>query len=560
MSAFLSLLIINLNLNFGISALKYRYTREGKPKWEPVLIAAGILVGAVPLAALYILMTFGVFVAGKALNQPEMVITVSFVAAQVIIMIFGIFYTLGSFYFSRDLNILIPLPLRPYEVLGSKLLVIMLNEYLTVLPLLLPPLIVYGTGTGQGVFYWLKGIAIIAAVPAIPLTAGALFIVLLMRMVNLRRRKDLLVVLGGFLGIFLAFGINLVLSRLPRGGEQELLNSLFASNGGIVDQIGKRFPPAIWATRGLSQPGLGGTGYFLLFICVSLLLFLALLWLGNRIFYKSVLSGQEVARRARVATGEQLDRRYAKAVSPVIAVCLREWKILLRTPVYALNGLVGSITGPLLIVFMLFLQRSNEEGRQLFEKLSAPEAAFPVALAGLGLMLFTGGVNIVSATSISREGSAFWISKMLPMSPREQVTGKFLNGFAVSALGVLATAVILAAFIGVSLPRVLTVTLIALLAAVVFNSAGLMLDLLHPKLKWNSEQEAMKQNINGMFILLITMLFTGLLAVPAAILLIAGAAEWIVFAALILLAAAAASAGWLGMLSLADNRYGKLEA
>ena len=45
MKQFINLLKISLNVNFGISALRYRFTKERKRLWEPVLIFLSIIVG-----------------------------------------------------------------------------------------------------------------------------------------------------------------------------------------------------------------------------------------------------------------------------------------------------------------------------------------------------------------------------------------------------------------------------------------------------------------------------------------------------------------------------------
>lgn len=560
MNEFIALLKINLNLNFSISALKYRYTKEGKSKWEPILIGIGILAGAGPLIALYTLLCFGILTGGKMLGQPEMLLTVTFVFTQLIILFLGIFYVMGAFYFSNDLNILLPLPLKPYQVLGSKFAVVLVNEYITALPLLLPPIIVYGAGTGQNIFYWIKGLFLLITAPAIPLLAGSLFVILLMRLVNIRKRKDLLAIIGGFIGILVALSTNFLFSRIPEGNETEYFNNLLTSNAGFVDMIGKRFPPSLWATYGLSKPGTEGLLYFLLFIGVSVVLLAALMIIGNRFFYKSLLSGQEISRKRKSISAAEMNKRYSKASSPVLAVYAREWKILLREPVYVLNGLAGSIIGPFLIVFMFVMQKSSEEGRKLYEFLSQPGAQLPVTLAGLGLMLFTSGMNIVASTSVSREGRTFWIARLIPVPARDQVLGKFLNAYAVSALGIIVTAVVLAAFIGMALHRILIITIIALIASVFQNAASLILDIIHPKMNWKSPQEAMKQNMNGLFGMLVTMVYGGILAIPAVIMTAAGLPEWAVYLVLAFLSAGSSLPALYGMLSLAERQYAKLEA
>ena len=111
------------------------------------------------------LLSSGVFMAGQSLGHPEIVITLSFVASQLIILIFGIFYIISVFYFSNDMSILIPLPIKPGEVLGVKFITILLSEYLIALPMLLPAFIIYGAGSWQGILYWLKGSILILMAP-----------------------------------------------------------------------------------------------------------------------------------------------------------------------------------------------------------------------------------------------------------------------------------------------------------------------------------------------------------------------------------------------------------
>src|SRR5690606_15496036 len=144
-------------VNFGISALKYRFTKEKKKLWEPILVLLSLLIGLGTMTGLYTLFLMGVFMAGKSLGQPEIVLTIAFVASQLIILIFGIFYIISSFYFSKDMNILIPLPIKPSQLIASKFVTILVNEYLVALPLLLPAIIIYGTSIKVNIVYWFKG-------------------------------------------------------------------------------------------------------------------------------------------------------------------------------------------------------------------------------------------------------------------------------------------------------------------------------------------------------------------------------------------------------------------
>ena len=399
----------------------------------------------------------------------------------------------------------------------------------------------------------------ILAAPVIPLTLGAVFIMLLMRVVNLKRNKDLLAIIGGFVGVLLALGTNFFLQRIPKTGGEEYIKNLLESQSGLIQEIGRRFPPSIWATLGLSDSGLIGFGYFLLFIVASLLLFAALLWLGNLVFYKALLAGQEVSRKRKVPTNMERDRLYEKVSSPLIAIVKREWKLLLRTPVYIINGLTGALIGPFMLLVIVFTQGSTESV-EISRAISNPEFAPFIALGGLGVMLFTSGMNLVASTSISREGKTLWILKMIPVSSRQQVMAKFLQGFMVSILGILTTSIVLGFFIKLSLLRLLVIILLALLGSVPLVALNLLLDVFHPKLSWNSEQEAMKQNLNGGLGMLLSVLVIMLLAAAAVVLIMVQAAEWMIFAGIGLVSLLLGLLSMFLLFTVAEKKYREYEA
>ena len=72
-----------------------------------------------------------------------------------ILFIFGIIYTLSTFYFSKDVEYLLPLPLKPYEITMGKFITVLVYEYLTEIVVLAIPLIFFGIKDGSGPMYWI---------------------------------------------------------------------------------------------------------------------------------------------------------------------------------------------------------------------------------------------------------------------------------------------------------------------------------------------------------------------------------------------------------------------
>lgn len=558
MKPFTSLIRMQLNVNYSISALKYRFTREKKKRWEPILIGVAIILSLLPLLAMYTFFMLSVFTGGLMMGQPEMVLAMALVIAQLVIFIFGILYIMGTFYFSKDIMSLVPLPLKPYEIIGAKFAVVLVNEYLTSLPLLLPPVIIFGIGTSQGILYWLKSLAIMAVAPVIPLTIASLLVVLLMRVVNIGRYKDLLVIVGGTALVFASFFVSVLMQKMPE--DPEAIKQFFAEQTSLVDLLGRRFPPALWATRALADNGLSGVGYFVLFLAVCAGLFIFMLWVANQVFYRALLAGQEVRRKRKTLTGEQIYRRVGRGSSPVLALLKREWRLMIRTPLYVLNGLTGSIAGPLIIVLMFAVRGSDPELAMLAESLKDPEVVPYAALGGLGIMLFTAGMNIVASTALSREGKTIWVAKMIPVTARQQVDAKFLCSYIVSAAGVLATSLIMALLLRIPILWVVLPAIAGLIGSVPMVALNLLIDVFHPKLVWNSEQEAMKQNMNaglGMLVSFVVILIMGACAAGALLL---GLPVTAAFAAVAVVSVILSALSVPALHAVAEKKYSEIEA
>lgn len=558
MKQFISLLITSLNVNFGISALRYRFTKEKKHLWEPILIGLSIILGGGSIIALYTVFLQGVYQGGQMLNSPELVLLIAILACQFMVFIFGIFYVISAFYFSNDIDLLVPLPLKPYHILASKFIIIMVNEYLVAWPVLLPAIIIYGTRMRPGLMYWLKSLLVLLLTPVIPLVLVSIFVLILMRVVSIRKNRDVLVVLGSLLGLLLGLTMNYFAQKLPEGNSQQFIQDMIVARADVIKLIGQRVPPSTWATYGLAMQTLEGWMYFILYLLISLTLFGLLMWLGNLFFYKGLLAGQEVNRGRKKLSAQSINAQLEKASSPVIALFLKEWKLFLRTPVYAMNGLAGMIMVPFLIL-MPFIARA-EEMKALLTQIRQPQFAMQVTLGSAGLVLFASSINIVACTSISREGKTFWISKMIPVPARQQVTAKLLHSMAISGIGVVVTTAVIGIALKLSIIRMFTIFILCLLGNVLLNALNLLIDLLHPRLEWDNPQEAVKQNLNGLFSILFTLAVLALSAILTALLVQLRASEWIIHAALGLTMGFLAIPTLAILYTLAESQYRRLEA
>ena len=555
---FWSLVCLLLNVNFSLSALRHRYFIEKKRRWE-LLLAPLVVMSFAPILSLLFWLFSQMYDVLGPVRQEASIITIGIVAAQLTALIFGIFYVISAFYFSHDLPQLVPLPLRPAQVAGAKFLVVMVNEYLTMAVMFLPPLAVYAWRSGTWLWTIPSGLIVFALLPIIPMVIAALLAVIIMRVTNVRRHRDLLRIVGALLGMGFAVGWQFVVGQMSKETGMEALANLIASRNGFIELIGEKFPPSIWATLAIARPlsleALIGFAYFVALSAAALWL----LWLAaERWFYPGLLRGGEATARKKALGATELQRRAGTAALPAaLAILKREWKIFVRTPVYVLNGLVGVFIGPLILFAMLVAQGELVGVVRFFHD---PEIQGWIALAAAGFVMALTAMNTVAATAISREGRYFWQSQVIPVTPGQQIQGKVLHAGILAGFAAAITFVFGIIILGIGdWYTLLAGVIIGLIGSVPVIEAGLAIDLLRPNLKWTDPQQAMKGNINGLFGMLAGVAIGGVGLGLIWVLMRFGVGEWILTGMVTSFYAVAGGAFYRALQGLAERRWREIE-
>lgn len=484
------LLFTLLRVNFGLSSLKYQLRKDARKRWMAAGILLLVVFGIIPL--LWTLLGLVRLLHGAMAmgGHQHLIITLSLLSAQALIFLLGLFYLLAAFYMSHDRETLLALPIKPGQVLGAKFSLVMINEYLTTLPLLLPILIYFGLLEGVGTAYWLMLVPLVLLLPVLPLALSALLLVVLMRFVNLGRHKDKLIVIGALCLIGLSLFIQLKLPQAEMNGQQMV--AALSARDGLVNWLGSRFPLALWGTRMLQHPGEPlGWSNGLLYAGSSLLLVFLFLHVGRRIYYLGLIGIGDMARSSR----PQGRLRLGGGHHPRRALLVRELRVMNRTPMFLLNGSLAVLYVPVLLGVMLRFN-SNVQADGLLSMLLAQSGA-TVVLATAAFLIICGSFNGIASTTFSREGGRFWISKILPVSPTIQVAAKFLHSMVLGSIGLLAGSLSLGITLGTPVRVLLPSFLLAHPAMAAFAVIGMGIDLLRPKLQWTSPQAAIKQNMNA---------------------------------------------------------------
>lgn len=483
-----------LNVHYGWSAGKYYFLKKRQRIWEPILIAVSIA----PVLVMAMVFTWytseKLFIAGLGFGQPHLALVYGSLLVSTVGLFFGFFYVLSAFYFSSDLAMLVPWPLRSWEILLAKLGVVLTGQYVMNAVVLLPLWISYGLLAQVGVEYIASAIIVFFTLPIIPLVLASLVTVFLMRFVNLSRHKDKLTLFGGIVLLIVVLGFQFWMQNsLGSDDPNIVLDQLLREADGLIVMVGKLFPPSIWAAQAMaySHIGIGWLNLFKL-IATSLLGLGVLYLIGEKVFMHGVIAGLEKSKGSR----KKRRNDEIKSQSSFWRLTKMEISLFVRDPNFALNGLVGYVILPVMALLPLFGQRVENNPFELLQL----DTLHPFLLVG-GIALFFAlmtAMSMIPSTTFSREGKYLWIIRSLPLSIEQLLTTRVMAAQIVNTIGCLLGLLPIAYLMGWGVGVVVLGSIFGILFSAAVAYPLVLFDLRRPMLDWVNPVKAVKSNLNSM--------------------------------------------------------------
>ena len=397
---------------------------------------------------------------------------------------------------SHDLPFLLSLPIPSGIVFAAHMTMGYLSELMMVLLLGGPFLVGYLWQHGS-VLAVISGLLTLLMTPIFSLAIAALLSLLLVRLTRFFRKGEMLFsVLSTVLAIATVLGLQLGLQRLSLDEGPQLLQNL-EQLVESVSRLGRVFPPGLWAAQGIATPF--GLGFWLFLLLCGALLAL-LLWAGGRLYSHGALILME-GKRSKTK-GQALRYRQRSVLGTLM---LREWRSMFRSPTYAINLFSPLLVAPIMVIAMY--SSLHSEGVSLGEVLgNLPLMGFYITF---GMVCLICSMNMISSTSMSREGRSIWLLQTIPVCPTYQLAAKFLLAEIASLVEAATITVLMIVFLQIDVATGLWAGLAGYLACVAPLIVSSLPDMLRPRLHWDKEQQAVKNNFNaviGMFLSMLLLL------------------------------------------------------
>jgi ABC-2 type transport system permease protein len=490
---------------FGIKGMKNKVSK--------VLFALMLMIILPGLVVMFSFFVNSAYSALTAIGQEGVVISWGIAIASTVIFLFGIFYIAASFYFSRDVEVLLYLPLKPRQIVGAKFLTAALFEYLITAAVFLPVVIIYGIRSAAGILFYIYSCVVFVFIPVVPLCLAAVLVMVLMRFTNASKQKDTFSIIAGTLALILGLGINLTVQKfIINMNPQELEALIMKGENTLALLTSGIFPTARWAVSALLDTvTTAGFLNLMLYAAVSAAVYIILLFLGEMVYLKGVVGLSETVSKRNKQNKTEARDKFLKKHSALRTYTMLELKLLFRTPIYFLNCVIVNFIWPvLLLIYMVMGTEGADIQGTVKQLMNNPDIAGTIFLFGIALFTFVAGFNGTVSTSISREGQELFIKKYIPVSYRTQILAKVLSGFILSIAGAVFT--LIAATAVFKLPLYISMLILAAgwMGMLFISFVEILLDLYNPKLDWDSEQKAVKQNLNVVYSMIISSIVGGL--------------------------------------------------
>ena len=265
-----------------------------------------------------------------------------------------------------------------------------------------------------------------------------------------------------------------------------------------------------YAAYGLLYNG-EAKGIFYMGISISICILLCIVYyvVGGKLYLKGIIGISETySKRVDILKEKNIDSIVSKK-SPIKSLVIRDIKIVFRTPQFFINSIVMMLYMPIFLTIIYVVNGSftDVKGMILSGKYNSVIIAGAFLLAAFSICSSGGGRKC-----LSREGSDFVFSKIIPISYKDQAKSKIISSLCINSLVPILICTLL-----VSLRVALSIILLGVLSSVfgvaVVTLIQILFDFINPSLKWNDEKNLYKDDVvSVVMVFVILLLGIGLVA------------------------------------------------
>lgn len=468
--------------SFGLNKFLKESSKAEKAKM--IFIGVAILWAFIAVFALSFAYSYMVSEVLLQLDSLNILLVIAFLNVSVISFFMSIYKASGYLFSFKDYDLLMSLPVRTSEVFISKLLLLYTSNLIVTIIIGIPPLIVYGIKSSSIFMYYVFALVAMIFIPFIPIIIGSVLSFILGKISTRFKFTNLVMIIGSFALILIlmlgSFSIN------------NISTEFIQSSAELMSSISKVYFPIIFFVNALEK--LEALS-LLLYILSGLIPFIIFLLIFVNSFKNINSKMNESFKEANYKMSS------LKVSSSLKALYKKEINFYFSSYIYVVNTGIGVIMMTIFTLSMAIL--GGEKLAQVLEMPMISQFMIPAAIAIMSVCIC---LSCTTASSISLEGKNLWIVKSLPIKIVEIIISKILVNLTVVLPLLFVNSLILAISFRLTLISYIFFLAIPTLYAFLISMAGIIVNLLLPKLEWKSHMVVVKQSASVVVTMLIGIL------------------------------------------------------
>lgn len=432
---------------------------------------------------------------------------------MILFMIFGlaiiqtIFSSINILYFTKDSEYLLPLPLKPYQIILARTNVMLIAEYVIIFLIGFIPLVMYGILTGAGIIYYVTMVLAVILVPILPVLLISMLVMFIMSFARLTKNRNRFQLFATLLVLAIIIALSISTSGMKQDLTNEEMAQMVVQANGMIELVKGYVPTVDYLMEALTTNSLfTAIVEVLKTLGITIIGFIVYMLIAQKIYFKGLV-GNLFGGGASSSNKEinQKEYRNSKLYKSYVG---KEFKNMARNPVFLMQCLIPAILIPIIMVVVVYTGLNSdgmglEQITQMVQQM--PTNTFFIACIILGVIQFFTMFIYISITAISRDGENAVFMKYIPVSLYKQYMYKIIPNIIMNIVTIIITLGMAEYLLNLPVITLIALFVVATIMGILQSIAMIIVDLKRPKLNWDSEYAVAKQNLNLVFPVLLAM-------------------------------------------------------
>ena len=452
-------------------------------------------------------------------GQSILFLKIYFPIIATILMFQAILTCSNVFFFSKDLEYILPLPIKPLELLIAKFNNVLSMTYGIEVLFLAIPLLMYGIIAAPSIIYYLTMILVLILFPIFLITIISIIMLFVMQLTKFIKNKDifqiLIVVIMCFVMAFSEtyllnsiFNDNLINVETNENDEAEnaKLNGEILNNK--LDKLNNYFIIINPCISLLTNFNIFNIFLQLLkLIVISIITFFIFIFFGKILYLKNLL--RNISNINKNKNNKEIIKNKYKKNKIKNSYIKNEFRKIIKNSTFFIQCIFQYIFTILILLFIINLFMpiiiNSFQEEDLINKMGIDNFALQCICIIIGIIQIIFTLGNLSITAISREGKNAMVMKYIPVPLYKQFLWKNIPQILINTIAIIGMAVIIAIYIPrISIFYYLAGILIAMILNIINSFLMVVVNLRKPNLDWIIETSALKNNGNKLYQYVIT--------------------------------------------------------